>query len=232
MKARTSAYRLVSSKALCSARVCGDRGRHRSMTGRTRSAAPRLRAAIGSQQRALICAPHCGSAFASVSAVATVSARTSRAPASFRTQAQASSVAPVVLTSSTRMTTPTREHRLNHAARHQRREAERAAHVPSPRARGETGLRRRESASPQRVDHGKVQRGREIGGLIEAAMEAAPRVQRHGHGARCLVQQIAPGIAHERAEGRRQRAASFVLERVNDVSRARLRSRRHCDRYR
>ena len=49
-------------------------------------------------------------------------------------------------------------------------------------------------------------------------MQPAPRVQRHRHRARGLVEQIAPGLAQERAERRRQRAASVVLERVDDLA--------------
>ena len=88
-------------------------------------------------------------------------------------------------------------------ARQQRRQPERAADIPAARRGRQTRLRRRGRDVRQRAcTTGSSSRGREVGRLIEAALDAAPRVQRHRDGAVRVAKELAPGVAHQAAEAR------------------------------
>ena len=114
---------------------------------------------------------------------ATVSARTLLTPASSSTRPHASSVAPVVITSSTSTTTRLRQHVATGVddARTNRRERVGVAHVGVAPGGRQAGLRRAVPAPAQDAPHRQAEVTREIVRLVEAAAERAPGMQRHGH---------------------------------------------------
>ncbi len=104
------------------------------------------------------------------------------------------------------------------AARQDRREAEGVAHVAAPRGGRQTCLRSRRARSPERVHDRAIETPREVAGLIEAAPQAPPRVQRHRHDAVGVREHVGAGVRISAGERRGKRASSFVLERVDDVA--------------
>ena len=68
------------------------------------------------------------------------------------------------------------------------------------------------------MHHRDWQRRCEIGRLIEATIQPAPWMERDGHHARGVLQQVAAGLAQQFAERGRERPACVVLEGVNDVA--------------
>ena len=153
-----------------------------------------------------------------LSARAAVSARTSLAPASFNTRAQASSVAPVVLTSSMSTTIrpvmnrdrvrPDRNGEMPKAVRTLRRLADAVNPACGAVARV------RQSA----CTHTMIETPREVAGLIEAAPKAPDGMQRHRHDGIGIAEHVGTGVTHHPGERHGERAAPFVLERVNDVA--------------
>ena len=142
---------------------------------------------------------------------AAVSVRTSAAPAATSTRAHASSVAPVVLTSSTStMRRP--------EIRARRVDDECVADVAKAGVCGQVGLRARVPAAPQRAAHGHPELAGEVERLIEAPPPAPAPVQRHRHDAVGICEHRRPTQLHQPAERRRERSTPVVLERLQDRS--------------
>ena len=96
------------------------------------------------------------------------------------------------------------------------RDGERIAYVPMTLRSGQAGLSRRCAFAPQRADRRQANVPREVGGLIEPALTAPRRVQRHRDDHCGAIQHFHPALPHQVGEGTGERAAAFVLEGVND----------------
>ncbi len=149
---------------------------------------------------------------------AAVSARTSRAPASFSTCAHASSVAPVVLTSSTSTTTRPRTNRDAGAPRQERRQAKCPPDVAPPRGCGEARLRHRRARPPEGMEHRPLEPAREVGRLVETALHPPEGMQRHRDDGIRAGEDGGAVAAHHRGERHGERASPVVLERVDDLA--------------
>ena len=98
-------------------------------------------------------------------------------------------------------------------ARRRRRRRARCDGAGRPAGRSASRVARtRRSAGDDR----QAEVPREIGGLIESALAAARRVQRHRHDAGGAGEHVGAALAHQRAERPRQRSPSVVLQRVDD----------------
>lgn len=98
------------------------------------------------------------------------------------------------------------------------RQHERVANVRVTRRRVQRHLRARRAHAPQRVDDRTIETFGEIAGLIEAAPQPPPRMQRDRHDAIAVLEHRSPGLAHQARQRIAERPSSFVLERVNDVA--------------
>ena len=146
---------------------------------------------------------------------AAVSARTSRTPASLSTRAHASSVAPVVLTSSIRTTTdpsslpPPPPFRPSC-------QREGAADVTVTTRGRKPGLRPGGTVTAKGPADRHAQMAREVGGLIEPALAPPRRVERHRNRPVGARQHVGAADAHQFGQRPRQRSPSFVFQRVHD----------------
>ncbi len=139
---------------------------------------------------------------------AAVSARTSFTPLRFNTVAQASSVAPVVDTSSTRTTMRGSGIRdRGSGAKH-----ECVLHIPMPFVFRQLDLRSCEHDALQQRDDRHAEMPREIVGLIESALILAARMQRHRHDDVGILQAIA---RRSSASARRAAARSIGAARTS-----------------
>jgi hypothetical protein len=93
---------------------------------------------------------------------------------------------------------------------------ERVADVSVTPRCGKAGLRGRRAKALQRLKDRETERSCEVGGLIESALAAPGRMERDRYGMRRGCQDVRPALAHQRAEGAGQRAATVVFQRVDD----------------
>ncbi len=147
-------------------------------------------------------------------------ARTSAAPASRSTRAHASSVAPVVSTSSTSTSVRPSIRRPGAAgsARHPSAEREGVADVGLTRVAIQRRLRRRRAPAMKDLPHRAAQRRGQQVGLVVAASPLTPRMQRDGHDGIGVVEQIAGGLVKQWAQSSRQRPTALELQPVDDVA--------------
>jgi len=100
------------------------------------------------------------------------------------------------------------------AASPRRREC--VLHIATPAGSGQAGLRGRDPDALQGVHNGKAQVFREVGGLIEASLPPLRRVQRYRNNTGGTRDDIVTATAHQFGQRPRQRAASFVLQGMDD----------------
>src|SRR5688572_3121525 len=80
------------------------------------------------------------------------------------------------------------------------------------------GLRSRSTCPSERAKDRPFEMSRKILRLVEAASEAAPRMEWHGHDAISVAEHVVARRAHHRAEPRGKCPPAFVFERVDDGS--------------
>ena len=85
-----------------------------------------------------------------------------------------------------------------------------------PAARRQVDLRARPPPAPQGLADRQPEVPRQFRRLVEPPRAPAPPVERHRHHAVGPGQHVGPVPAHQRGQGRRDRAAPLVLERVDD----------------
>ena len=117
---------------------------------------------------------------------------------------------------------PVNQEGRSRSSREHRRESECAPQVSAPPRGGQSSLRERCSRSPQRVHDWHAERGGKIRRLIESAVEAPPRVQRHGDDAVGIRQQIVSRLSQQRTQLVGQSPPPFIFEGVDDLSQRRL----------
>ena len=97
-----------------------------------------------------------------------------------------------------------------------RRETERASHVPAARCGRKPRLRRRDPRAPQRVDPRYAEARCQFVGLVEPATEPPQGMQRDRYDTRGVGQQVGSSHADHRGQRNGKTAPPFVLERVKD----------------
>ncbi len=140
-------------------------------------------------------------------------ADTSRAPARRKTTAHASSVDPVVVTSSTNDNRSAAQSRVNPESH---TKLERFVDVPPAPASGEADLWRRPPPASQNVGNRDAEVSSQGRGLVETTTPYPERMEGHRDDDIGTVEQVASGGSHEGSERMHQRATSLVLERVDD----------------
>ena len=198
------------------------RGTSRCCRGSARATGGRRRRRLGAHRRRTVGRADVTAAVLSAlvdTARATISARTSRAPPSSSVRAHASSVAPVVLTSST-----STMHRPRMFALLASRNAPRtlACRLAAGRSACEPVFRSGVAA----MDDGNLQAVRQIGRLIEPAKQPTKRMKRNRHSNVGAVENLSTMVAHHRG---RAAAPAIGGRRISVRGRSHAAIRRSAD---
>jgi hypothetical protein len=83
---------------------------------------------------------------------------------------------------------------------------------------GQGGLRQPAPAATEHAPHRQPEAAGEVVGLVEAALECPPGVERHRHDGVGAGQQVPAGLTHQAGQGAGQGATPAELEDMHDLA--------------